>query len=327
MILRSILESHPHGHIVLLDPHNEYGRAFGDIAETITPDNLHLPYWLLNFEEMVEVLCSPDEASREAEAFILKDAIVGAKRDAIGQNEGHERLTVDTPIPYPLSALLQKIEAAMGTLEKAEQNTPYLRLRSRIENLRSDRRYSFMFAGFSVRDNMADVISYILRIPVDDKPCTIFRSFRRAVGDRQCGGFPVVPPRFSTSRSGASGIRACRCCWFAKRRHRYIPRDETDGFGPTRLAIARIAKEGRKYGVSLCLVTQRPSELSETILSQCSTLVALRMSNDKDQKFVAQALPECAAGHVGVAAGTAQSGSHHCWRGRQCSHAGALFRS
>jgi DNA helicase HerA-like ATPase len=78
--------------------------------------------------------------------------------------------------------------------------------------------------------------------------------------------------------------------------HRYIPRDPDAGFGPTRKAISRIAKEGRKYGVSLCLVTQRPSELSQTILSQCNTLFALRMSNDQDQEFVRRALPESAAG-------------------------------
>jgi hypothetical protein len=74
--------------------------------------------------------------------------------------------------------------------------------------------------------------------------------------------------------------------------HRYIPADGTDGFGPTRKALGRIAKEGRKYGISLGLVTQRPSELSETILSQCGTLFALRLSNDRDQAFVQRALPD-----------------------------------
>src|SRR5262249_15994756 len=91
--------------------------------------------------------------------------------------------------------------------------------------------------------------------------------------------------------------------------HRYIPRDESTAFGPTRRAIAQIAKEGRKYGVSLCLVTQRPSEISETILShsttasalppQCSRVFALRLGNDKDQEFVAKALPESARGFLG----------------------------
>ena len=78
--------------------------------------------------------------------------------------------------------------------------------------------------------------------------------------------------------------------------HRYIPRDEKLGFEPTIRSIARIAKEGRKYGVSVCLVTQRPSELSESILSQCSTIFALRMNNDRDRNFVRSMLPDDAAG-------------------------------
>jgi DNA helicase HerA-like ATPase len=78
--------------------------------------------------------------------------------------------------------------------------------------------------------------------------------------------------------------------------HRYIPGDETLGFEPTRRSISRIAKEGRKYGVSLCLVTQRPSEISESILSQCSTVFALRMSSEKDQNIVRRTLPETASG-------------------------------
>src|SRR6202008_2127536 len=78
--------------------------------------------------------------------------------------------------------------------------------------------------------------------------------------------------------------------------HRYIHADESQGFEPPRRSIARIAKEGRKYGVSLCLVSQRPSEISETILCQCSTVFALRMSNEKDQNYVRRTLPESAAG-------------------------------
>jgi uncharacterized protein len=82
--------------------------------------------------------------------------------------------------------------------------------------------------------------------------------------------------------------------------HRYIPRDASAGFEPTIRSISRIAKEGRKYGVSLCLVTQRPAELSETILSQCSTIFALRMNNEKDRSFVRAMLPDDAAGLMAV---------------------------
>jgi DNA helicase HerA-like ATPase len=82
--------------------------------------------------------------------------------------------------------------------------------------------------------------------------------------------------------------------------HRYIPSDERVGFSATKIALARIAKEGRKYGVSLCLVSQRPSELSTSVLSQCGTIFALRMGNEQDQSYVGRALPENAQSLLGV---------------------------
>src|SRR5207302_6122844 len=77
--------------------------------------------------------------------------------------------------------------------------------------------------------------------------------------------------------------------------HRYAAADRSTGFGPTRRAISRLAKEGRKYGVFLGLVTQRPAELDPTIISQCSTLFAMRMSNDRDQVLLRSAVSDSAA--------------------------------
>lgn len=77
--------------------------------------------------------------------------------------------------------------------------------------------------------------------------------------------------------------------------HRYAPADRTIGFGPTRRALSRIAKEGRKYGVFLGLVTQRPAELDPTIISQCSTLFAMRMANEHDQALLRSAVADAGA--------------------------------
>ncbi len=296
VILRSVLEAHPWGHIVVLDPHNEYSHAFGDAAEVITPENLMLPYWLLNFEELTEVLCSPEGSpTHDSEANILKEAVVEAKRNFMGEGGGQDNfITVDTPYPYQLSTLSQNIQTAMGQFEKAELSTPYLRLLARIESLRRDKRFAFMFSGLKVSDTMADVVAKILRIPVEDRPVTIFdlSGVPSEIVDvvvslmcRMTFDFAVWSPR-------EDSIPVLLVCEEA---HRYIPRDGS-GFRPTREAISRIAKEGRKYGVSLGLVTQRPSELSETILSQCNTIFALRMSNDKDQAYVSKVLPEAAMG-------------------------------
>src|ERR1041385_5764638 len=81
--------------------------------------------------------------------------------------------------------------------------------------------------------------------------------------------------------------------------HRYAPADRSIGFGPTRKAVSRIAKEGRKYGVFLGLITQRPAELDATIISQCSTLVAMRMANDRDQAIVRSAVSDAAGSLIG----------------------------
>ena len=294
-VMHAILGAHPFGHVVLLDPHNEYSRAFDGLAEVVTPENLQLPYWLLNFEEMVEVLCSQDDNSRSSESFILKDAIATAKRATAENEDDRRHITVDTPVPYPLSALLHNIEAAMGQLQKAEQAKPYLRLRSRIENLRADRRYAFMFSGLSVRDSMAHILGRLIRVPVEGKPLTIFdlSGVPSEIVDVVVSLLCRTLFDFAVWSERDAAVPVLLVCEEA---HRYIPEEAGRTFEPTRRVIARIAKEGRKYGLSLGLVSQRPSELSETILSQCSTLFALRMGNQKDQDFVRRTLPESAEG-------------------------------
>ncbi len=296
VILRSILDAHPNGHVVLLDPHNEYGQAFDEYAEVVRPDNLNLPFWLLNFEELVEVICTPDQISRKAEVNILKEAVYAAKLQFVGESDDVVSwLTVDTPVPYRLSSLVQVIEDAQGQLERPEDSAPYQRIKTRIQALRSDRRYDFMFAGLAVKDSMAEVLSRLLRIPVEGRPITILQlsGVPSEIVDVVVSLLCRMVFDFAMWSMGQQSVPVLLVCEEA---HRYIPQDQSTGFAPTRKAIARIAKEGRKYGVSICLVTQRPSELSETILSQCNTIFTLRMSNERDQVFVRRAMPDSATG-------------------------------
>jgi DNA helicase HerA-like ATPase len=295
LIVRSLLAAHPNGHVVLLDPHGEYAPAFPGLAERITPQNLQLPYWLLSFDEIVEILCSKDPVSRSREAYILKDVIIAAKRDALGGAEVNVHLTVDTPVPYPLASVTHRIAEAMGKLDKPDNTLPYLRLLTTIDNLRQDKRYAFLFGSFSVRDNMVEILARILRIPVNGHPITIFdlSAVPSEIVDVVVSLVCRLIFDFALWSERDEAIPTLLVCDEA---HRYIPSDESLGFEPTRRSIARIAKEGRKYGVSLCLVTQRPSEVSESILAQCSTVFALRMSSEKDQNFVRKTLPESAAG-------------------------------
>lgn len=290
-ILQRVLDAHAHAHIVMLDVHNEYPTAFGDRAELINPANLHLPFWLLNFQELSAALTSSD-VYHEAEVEILSDAVVAAKRrysDASSNRQITRRpgdmggMTVDAPTPFRLSDVLSYIDDQLGKLERAQKTLPYRRLKNRIETLVSDQRYSFMFGSLTVQDTMAEVLGRLFRVPNDGRPITVI-------------DLSTVPPEildvvisvisrlaFDLAVWSKGGLPMLLVCEEA---HRYAPAAVELGFAPTRQALSRIAKEGRKYGLSLALVTQRPSELDATILSQCSTVVAMRLSTERDQQVM-----------------------------------------
>ncbi len=295
LTLQAILECHQNAHILLLDPHNEYSRAFGEMAEALNPGNLKLPYWLFTFEEISEVMLGDNRQSRTAESAILSEAIPEAKRRFLSKSDpdAGSFVTVDTPVPYQISELLQIIDDGMGKLDNPENSAPYLRLKSRINALRLDSRFGFMFGGLGARDNMSEVLSRLFRIPVEGRPITIV----------DLSGVPseilnVVVSVLSRMMFDFAvwSDRALPMLLVCEEAHRYVPQDTTLGFEPTKKSLSRIAKEGRKYGVSLCVVSQRPSELATGILSQCNTIFALRMSNQKDQEFVRSALSESAMG-------------------------------
>jgi len=294
LILHALLKQNPNAHVVLLDPHDEYASAFQGVADSITPRNLQLPYWLLSFEEVSELFCSRDPNVRSRERLILRDAIVRSKVDYTGKSGDNPHLTADTPLPYRIMHLIQNISAASGRLNKPDDSTPYLRLMARIDALARDKQYEFMFGG-AITDNMGAVLSRLLRIPVDGRPITIFdmSAVPSDVVDIVVSLMCRLIFDFARWASRGHGFPILLVCEEA---HRYLPRDEGTGFEPTRRAISRIAKEGRKYGVSLCLVTQHVSEISERILSQCSTILALRLSNEADQAFVRRALTDNAGG-------------------------------
>ena len=295
LILRAILQRHNNAHIVLLDPHNEYWRTFGDAAEVLSPSNLQLPYWLLNFEEIVEVVLGSESRDVSASTAILHEAIAAAKKQFHKSEDDEISITVDTPLPYRLTDLIQNIDDEMGKLDKPEDTAPYHKVKNRINALRSDKRFSFMFGGLSVRDNMSDILSRILRIPVDGKPVTIMDL--SGVPSEILNVVVSVLCRI-TFDFGLWSERAVPILLVCEEAHRYAPQSPDAGFEPTKRALSRIAKEGRKYGVSLCVISQRPSELATGMLSQCNTIFAMRLSNQKDQDFVRAAMSDNAIGII-----------------------------
>jgi DNA helicase HerA-like ATPase len=296
LLLRAILDQNSCGHIVLLDPHNEYRAAFGERAEIVSPQSMELPYWLLNFEETVELLIGHDGMNQETEVGILKGGILEAKRRYVGEGRDTSYITVDTPVPYRMATLLQYLDRQMGRLDKPDTSAPYMRIKDRIETLSTDSRYSFMFSGMFIADNMSKILSRILRIPVNGKPITIcdLSGVPSEIVEVLVSMISRMIFDFALWSERSKSVPVLLVCEEA---HRYVPKFDT-AFPAVRKALARIAKEGRKYGVALCLITQRPSEISPEVLSQCNTLFALRMSNQPDQEFVAKTLPDSAGGLI-----------------------------
>jgi DNA helicase HerA-like ATPase len=291
-ILQRLLADHAHAHVVILDVHNEYAAAFGGLVEPINLDNFSLPFWMLDFTEMVAALVSRD-AHYDAEVEILSDAVVQAKKrysESATSRAGALRkadnanmvITVDTPTPFRMSDVMLWLDEQLGKLDRTQFMLPYRRLKARIESLVTDQRYNFMFGSLSVQDTMGEVLARLFRVPGEGRPISVI-------------DLSTVPPEildvvisvisrlaFDLAVWSKGGLPMLLVCEEA---HRYAPAAEQK-FVPTRQALSRIAKEGRKYGLSLCLVTQRPSELDSTILSQCGTAVVLRLSSERDQDVI-----------------------------------------
>jgi len=296
LILHRICELAPQGHIVMIDPHGEYSAAFRSNGALFDVSNLAMPYWLMNFEEHCEVFLTTSGSERQMDADILSKCILAAKMKSRAA-EGISKLTVDSPIPYLLSDLSANIVAEMGRLEKAGDNAPYLRLKAKIDEMKSDPRYSFMFSGMLVADTMAGFLARIFRLPTEGKPISIIdvsgvpsdiTSVVVAVLARMVFDYAI----WSRNEPQRPILLVC------EEAHRYVPNERSAHRSAVGKILGRIAKEGRKYGVSLGLITQRPSDLAEGVLSQCGTIIAMRLNNDRDQAYVRAAMPEGARGFL-----------------------------
>ncbi|MGO4133084.1 ATP-binding protein [Rhizobium brockwellii] len=294
LLLHKAIAADPKLRVLILDPHNEFAAAFPQHAITIDTDTLDLPFWLMRLEEFAEVVFRGRPPVPE-ELDMLRDILPEAKRAFRGSDNSLVRrttekssITADTPVPYRMADLLALIDERIGRLEGRSEK-PFLRsLKMRIIAAINDPRYHFMFSNNTITDTITDTIAQIFRIPGENRPICAF----------QLAGIPsevvnsvasvLCRMAFEVALWSEGAIHMLVVCEEA---HRYIPSDPSLGFVPTRQAIARIAKEGRKYGVSLGIITQRPGELDQTILSQCSTLFAMRLANDRDQEIIRSAIP------------------------------------
>jgi uncharacterized protein len=172
LILHKICDMAPEGHIVMIDPHGEYSAAFRGNGALYDVNNLAMPYWLMNFAEHCEVFVTSSGDERQADCDILAKCLLQARsKNRLAESIG--KLTVDAPIPYLLSDLTTIIQNEMGKLDKATNTAPFMRLKGKIEELKADPRYSFMFSGMLVGDTMTDFLGKIFRLPSDGKPISI----------------------------------------------------------------------------------------------------------------------------------------------------------
>lgn len=277
-------------------------------------DALFLPYWLLNRDEMLSMILdrSDQNAPNQASRFTSHVRMLKQKTlEAEGQTDVAKTFTVDSPIPYAINDLLEVLNAdnttkgvgKTGTPVKGEWEDKLTRFISRMEAKLEDRRYGFMFAPPAVANTYNWLATQITKLlgSNDGKGIKII-DFSEVPSD-------VLPVVTGTLARLLYDVQF----WMATEKrtpvtllcdeaHLYLPvRDDADAVQRQALgAFERIAKEGRKYGFSLLVVSQRPSDVSKTILSQCNNFLSLRLTNDADQGVIKRLMPDSLAGLTSV---------------------------
>ncbi len=299
LLLRKAIEARPDLRVLILDPHNEFSTAFPEQSIRINTQTLDLPFWLFRLEELVEVLYRGREAIPE-EVDLLRDLIPAAKQNyrnptgvaVVRRATEGAGITADTPVPYRMADVLKLIDDRMGLLETKNDRPVYRALRIRIDAAMNDPSYRFMFASRLIDDNIHETIGRIFRVPHEGRPitCLDLSVLPSEVVNSVCSVLARIA--FDLAVNSQGRLKLLVLCEEA---HRYMPADPRLGFAPTRHALSRIAKEGRKYGCYLGVVTQRPGELDPTVLSQCSTVFAMRLANEVDQDIIRSAIADSSA--------------------------------
>ncbi|EOZ9392535.1 ATPase [Enterobacter cancerogenus] len=311
--------------IVVFDMHGEYtplaDKTKGGYAQRFRiagpgdlsapkDDALFLPYWLLNRDEMLSMILdrSDQNAPNQASRFTLHVRDLKAVTlDLAGKAKVKETFTVDSPIPYAITELLARLNTdnvtkgigKNGAAIKGEWEDKLTRFISRLEAKLDDRRYGFMFSPPSTALEYGWLAKQIIKLLRADSGNGIkIIDFSEVPADV----LPVVTGtlarllydvQFWMSANARTPITL-----LCDEAHLYLPvKDDADIVQRQALwSFERIAKEGRKYGFSLLVVSQRPSDVSRTILSQCNNFLALRLTNDSDQNVIKRLMPDSLVG-------------------------------
>ncbi len=290
--------------IVILDPHNEYHAAFKDRVRLSTDEGtLSLPYWLLNLQEMISLLIGKTEFVATSQANIVKTALLKARSSAAGVAKlDPSKLTVDSPVPFNLDQFITEVDAQRPPGKNKQEQEPYNSVLNKLDVLRNDARMKFIMEPWNgTNDPIPEVIGQFvgaggkLRIvDLSGVPNEVAGLASAAIA-RTLFNFKVW--QTPQERQKSPVLLVC------EEAHRYVPNRGEAQYEGAQEAIRRIAKEGRKYGIGLMLVSQRPSEVEETVLSQCNSWIVLRLTNDADREHVRSILPDSLAGLTKVLSG------------------------
>ena len=302
--------------IVVLDPHNEYGKAFKGHKRLSTDEGtLSLPYWLLDLEETISLLIGKTEYAATSQFNIVKNALLTARMKSTSDvlKLDATKLTVDAPIPYVLGepsglddfgaingakyeiGFVGAINAQRPENKNKKDHEDYNKVLRKLDSLMKDERLAFMMKPWNgIGDSMTEVLTQFLgdgvRVRIVDLsgvPNEVAGTASAAIARTL---FSLKVWQTADERAASPVLLVC------EEAHRYVPNSGEAQYGAAQGAIRRIAKEGRKYGIGLMLVSQRPSEVETTVLSQCNSWIVLRLTNEADREHVKGILPDSMAG-------------------------------
>lgn len=292
-------------HIVLFDIHNEYKSAFQD-SNCIDINNLILPYWLLNSEELEELFLDT-EANDHNQRNVFKESIIDNKKENFkGIEEDKKKIHYDSPLFFDIRKVLEyaqnkNIEMVNGVKSGEKQGALFGKLTnfvSRLENKINDSRFDFLLGEGSKKITFENTLKQFLGYNGNTSNVTIIDlggipfevlSVTVSLISRLLFDYGYFSKKFLDKNS-----KDCETpiLLVFEEAHKYVPKSDLSKYRASKNAIERIAKEGRKYGVTLGILSQRPSEISETIFSQCNSFVVMRLTNPEDQYYVKRLLPD-----------------------------------
>jgi DNA helicase HerA-like ATPase len=309
-------------HVIIFDIHSEYKSAFPD-ANFIDVSNLILPYWMLNSEELEEFFLDT-EANDHNQRNIFKEAIILDRREKFsGSAADKQKIHLDSPLLFDIHNVLQYAIAKntelidsgevyassnkeKGGQPKLTQGSLFGKLTNfinRLENKVNDTRLDFFLGEKSKRITFEEAIQTLLgysspnhsNVTVIDLSGVPFEVLSITVSliSRLVFEYGYIYKRLRCATDPNEKINNdVPILLVYEEAHKYVPNSELSKYRSSKISIERIAKEGRKYGVTLLLASQRPSEISETIFSQCNSFIAMRLTNPVDQSYVKKLLPD-----------------------------------